>query len=368
MLRTRMIATFLALGAVLASAPARAQQARARADAGAVTPALRDALIQSLERGAAYLRQQQKPDESWENYPGITALAATALLRQTGKTPAQQLPLVDKALAYLAALAKPNGAIYGRDLPHYNTAVAMMAFVASGKPEYRSLIEKARGFLVEEVIDEGEGYTPKDKFYGGLGYGSDQRPDLVNLELALKALKEADLPANHPAWNKAILFIQRTQNFSETNDQEWAANDGGFIYYPGFTYAASGGTSSYGSMSYAGLLSYAYASVKKEDPRVQAALRWIRNNYTVDENPGVGNLTLYYYYLVFAKALQAWGESTIVDAKGRPHNWREDLGKKLIELQHPEGYWVNENPAEWQDNKVLVTSFTMMAIEYILMN
>ena len=42
--------------------------------------------------------------------------------------------------------------------------------------------------------------------------------------------------------------------------------------------------------------------------------------------------------------------------------WR----KKLISLQHPEGYWVNTDKAEMQDNKVLVTAFTMQAMEAIL--
>jgi hypothetical protein len=38
----------------------------------------------------------------------------------------------------------------------------------------------------------------------------------------------------------------------------------------------------------------------------------------------------------------------------------------LIALQNGEGYWVNTNPAEMQNNKVLVTAFTLMAIEATL--
>ena len=115
-------------------------------------------------------------------------------------------------------------------------------------------------------------------------------------------------------------------------------------------------------------MSYVWSNVKKDDRRVQAVLKWVRDNYTVDENPGVGQKTVYYYYMVFAKALQAVGEPVIVDAKGVRHNWREELGAKLLSLQHPEGYWVNTVPDELQDNKVLVTTFTMMAIEAALEN
>jgi squalene-hopene/tetraprenyl-beta-curcumene cyclase len=189
---------------------------------------------------------------------------------------------------------------------------------------------------------------------------------MISLEYALRAMKETDLPANSDAWQKAIAFLQRTQNNSETNDQKWAANDGGFVYYPGFSYHVDGGTRSYGSVSYAGLLSYTWANVKKNDPRVQGVVKWIRDNYTVDENPGMGQKTVYYYYMVFAKALQALGRPTIVDARGRSHNWREEMGRKLLSLQHADGYWVNSVPDEMQDNKTLVTAFTMAAIQAIL--
>ena len=107
--------------------------------------------------------------------------------------------------------------------------------------------------------------------------------------------------------------------------------------------------------------------MKKEDPRAKAALKWIKDNYTVDENPGTGQKTVYYYYMVFAKSLAAMGDDVIVDSRGRSHNWREDLGQKLLSLQHPEGYWVNDkDKAEMQDNPVLVTAFTMSALQATL--
>ena len=351
-------------------APLAAGQ-RASSARPAVSTALsadtRQKLMASMESGAAYLRQQQGADGAWEHHPGITALVAAALLRQPGVPRAKQLEVVGKSLDGLAKLAKPDGGIYEKDIPHYITAVSLMAFAAGGRPQDKPLLEKGRRYLAEHLLDEGEGVPPSDKFYGGLGYGGTSdggRADLISLEYGLRAMKEAELPANDAAWDKAITFLQRTQNNSELNDQKWATTDGGFIYYPG--YSQAGETRSYGSGTYAGLMSYSWANVKKEDRRVQAVLKWVRNNYTVDENPGVGQKTVYYYYMVFAKALQAVGEPIIVDAKGVSHNWREDLGKKLIALQHPEGYWVNPVKDEMQDNKVLVTAFTLQAIEAAL--
>jgi len=360
-----MLSIALCTTAAFAQQPARSGPAQP-VSARPLSPETRKALMPSLELGAAYLRQQQAPDGRWENHPGITAMVAAALLRQPGVPRTKQLETVGKSLDYLRSLAKPDGGIYENTIPHYITAVSIMAMVAAGRPDDRPIIDKARVYLAEHLLDEGEGVQKSDKFYGGMGYGGTSdggRADIISLEYGLRAMKEADLPANNPAWEKAITFLQRTQNNRETNDQTWTADDGGFVYYPG---QIENTTRSYGSATYAGIMSFSWANLKKNDRRVQSVMKWIGANYTVDENPGLGNKTLYYYYMVFAKALQAIGEPIIVDAKGQRHNWREDLGKKLISLQHPEGFWVNENPAEMQGNKVLVTSFTMMALEAIL--
>ena len=335
-----------------------------------LSPQTRERLIASLDRGAAYLRQQRKADGTWEDHPGITGLAAIALMKMPGGDRAKTVAELNPTLDAITKLAKPDGGIYDKMVPHYVTAISVMTLATAGRPQDKPLIEKARNFLADRLLDEGEGVARSDKWYGGIGYGAPRpdgrQADIISVEYALRALKESDLPANHAAYEKAIVFLQRTQNNSETNDQSWAANDGGFVYLPGFTYHADGGTKSYGSATYAGVLSYAWANVQKSDARVQAVLKWVRDNYTVDENPGLGQKTVYYYYMVLAKALQAVGDPVIVDSRGRSHVWREDLGRKLISLQHPEGYWVNEVPWEMQDNKVLVTAFTMAAIQAIL--
>jgi hypothetical protein len=378
MTRTGSCLTATLCLALAGSSPAASseQAATAPAKPAAAAPAssqeLRPQLLLAYKKAADFLRSQRKEDGAFDVHPGVTALAATALLREPGVPREKQLETVGRALDQLAALARPDGSIHDQFVPVYVTAVSMTAFVAGGRPQDQPLVAKGRQYLASQILDEGEGVAANDKFYGGLGYGAatpradGRRADMVSLEYGLRALKDAGTPRSDAAWDKALKFLERAQNASETNDQTWAADDGGFVYYPGFTYHQDGGTRSYGSVSYAGLLSYTYADVKKTDSRVQAALKWIRDNYTVDENPGTGQKTVYYYYMVFAKALSAVGEPVIVDSRGQRHNWREELGRKLLSLQHPEGYWVNEVKDEWQDNKVLVTSFTLAAIESIL--
>lgn len=330
-----------------------------------VSPQLRKDIDAAIQKGVTYLLQNQRADGCWGEHIGITALAATAILQQPGNSPSKKGPEVQKALAFIAGLAKPDGGIYDTATENYSTAVSMMALLASGKPEYKPLIEKGQKYITGIQIDESKGVKKDDKTYGGIGYNSKQRPDLPNLTYALEALKASGLSEKDPVWQRALQFIQRTQNRTESNDQSYSANDGGFAYSAGLGWQNTG-TSSYGSMTYTGLLSYSYTNVKKGDPRVEAAVNWIRDHYTIDENPGLGQKTLYYYYMVFAKALRAYGEPVIVDSKGRRHNWREELGRKVIELQHPEGFWVNTDPAEWQDNKALVTAFTLITLENVL--
>src|SRR5262249_45574119 len=148
--------------------------------------------------------------------------------------------------------------------------------------------------------------------------------------------------ADDPAYKAALVFLTRTQNNSETNDQPWAGNDGGVVYSPandgdseaGFIITPHGRKvpRSYGSMTYPGLKSMIYAGLTKDDPRVKAALEWIRKHWTLDENPAMREAGpemarhgRFYYYYVFAHALRAYGEPTITDAQGVPHDWRTEL-------------------------------------------
>ena len=64
-------------------------------------------------------------------------------------------------------------------------------------------------------------------------------------------------------------------------------------------------------MTYAGLKSFLYAGVSKDDPRVKGAVDWIRRHYTLEENPGMGKAGLYYYYHTFAKAMDALGQPAV---------------------------------------------------------
>jgi len=203
---------------------------------------------------------------------------------------------------------------------------------------------------------------------------------VVSLE-ALHSFRQA-FPAKEVAagrdlnWKAAIDFITRCQNFPSHNPEGSAdpRDKGGFIYFPGFSNAdptdlpagVKRPLRSYGSMSYAGLLSFIYAGLSKDDPRITAALDWLKRNYTLEENPGIGPQGLYYHYHLMAKALATAGIAEFETADGRRIDWARELGLKLVNLQKSDGSWINEGSARWMEkDPVLVTSYCIVALEII---
>ena len=332
---------------------------------------------QSVVKGLAYLKSVQEPDGSWGRYPATTALALAAFLRN-GQNELKE-PAVAKGVKYLLASVKPDGGIYADAdpqlaLPNYNTSLCLMTLALTRNAAYMPVIRKAQAFLIKAQFDEDDGIKPDNAKYGGIGYGDDpgdnDRPDLSNLQLALEALKTSGADTSSPVWKKAIVFIQRVQNRKESNDQAWVKdgpNDGGFAYdTKGTSFSGSGGHASYGSMTYAGLKSYLYAGVDKNDPRAKAAWDWIRANYSVTEHPGMGDASLYYYYHTVAKTFAVYGQKTIKDTKGKSHDWGQELAAQLVSVQHPDGSWFNTNGRFWEDRPALVTSYTLIALSYCL--
>src|SRR3954466_14244392 len=92
-----------------------------------------------------------------------------------------------------------------------------------------------------------------------------------------------------------------------------------------------------------------YAGLAKDDPRVKAAVDWIKQHWTLEENPAMRDAGpehalhgLYYYYYVYAHALAAYGEPVITDSNGTKHDWRAELISKLASVQRADGSWTGE--------------------------
>lgn len=350
-------------------------------------------VLESLQRGASYLlaeRIDAPGGRGWgfegHRDAGITAMAVGALLALPEPRPAPVQAALVEGLDFLVSLQKKDGSIHEGQLANYVTSAAILALARGGRAADKARIEKASSFLRGLQADEGEGYSEGDRYYGGVGYGGDERPDLSNLQMALEALHTAGVPPSDPAFQKALAFLQRCQNRSESNDVALtvegktiaSGNDGGAAYAPGESKAGfmklPDGREvprSYGSMSYALLKGYLFAGLAKDDPRVQAVWKWLRENYTLDVNPGfqasddatAAYQGLFYYFYTMAKALDLFGEGTLTDAAGKEHDWRSELCGRLIAMQRQDGSWINENSARWlEGNPVLATSYAMLTL------
>lgn len=344
----------------------------------------RNEVQHAIERGLRYLKTAQDTNGWWStpDHPSVTALAMSAFMGEPqGRFKSD--PAVRKGYSYILSCAKPDGGIYVTNLANYNTAISLMALLAAQDSKYDSVSRKARAYLVSSQVDMGEKGRLDTPFDGGVGYGSKYaHSDMNNTLTALEALYyskhlagDADAGAKDLNWAAALHFIQSCQQLP-SNQQEWVSQEpkdrGGFVYYPGNSMA--GGTTnsagkvalrSYGSISYAGLLSYIYADVKKEDARVKAVLDWLRQNYTLQENPGMGQQGLYYYMHLMTKALNAAQVDTLAVAEGKNVDWRREVAMRLINLQKTDGSWQNDNGRWWEKDSNLVTAYSVLALEII---
>ncbi len=306
--------------------------------------------------------------------PGVTALVVTGILKH-GRSPDD--PLVAKSLKYLEGFVQQDGGIYATEsfYKNYETCLAILALSEANKSgRYDAVLKKAEAFIKDNQWDEKEEKGKDDFFYGGAGYGRSKRPDLSNTTFMLDALKATGNDENSEAMQKALIFISRCQNLeTEHNTTPFAAKnpDGGFYYTPaagGNSQAGNdektGGLRSYASMTYAGLKSMIYAGIKPDDPRVKAAVNWLKKHYDLKENPGMGTAGLYYYYHTFAKALSALGQDTFTDEKGIEHNWRQELITELASRQRDDGSWVNENSRWLEGDSSIVTGYALLALAY----
>lgn len=342
-----------------------------------------EAVNQAIARGIEYLKNRGQNAEgafSPRVGIGVTALAATAMMKNGVSN---KDPSVAKALNAIEAAVKDDGGIYADNsrLKMYETCVAVLCLKEAEKFEneknesgkYQKLLANASRFLRGEQFDEGDGLTPADEDFGGAGYGGKSRPDLSNTAFLIDALKSAGGKENDEAIARALQFVSRCQNLESkfnTNPEAAKINDGGF-YYTVSSGGASpagqstdGGLRSYGSMSYAGLKSMIYAGLRPDDPRVKAATEWIQKNYTVQSNPGLGDAGLFYYYHLFAKALDAAEMKRVRDASGIEHDWRVELGAHLVSLQAADGSWTNQNSKWMESDSNLATAFSLLALSY----
>ena len=401
----------LALSLLAISPPAH----RAAADEPAVESLPQQAAEIAIQRGFDWLTRVQQDSGAWSNtnFPALTAMPLWAMVRSERE---DLLPNMLRATAFILSCVKESGpekgAIYqpvegrrGGGLSNYNTALSAIALHAVQNSPLFATTDTTNVFqnLVPILLDArafmaSSQYLGESLHYGGMGYDPPTErsyADLSNSYIGYEAMRMTqDLEEFRPGsarvdlnWEAAITFLQRVQNLPEYNDRPWATEDpaekGGFAYRPDTfredfgAFTDEDGILRYRSaktMTYAGLLSYLYAGIDKDDPRIEAALDWIRANWNPNlpnRNPELAGTPSemggYYYYLIaLTRALDAYGEETITLPDGTQINWRNEVISAIVARQQEEGFWINEYGRYWEADPVLVTAYSLLALQNAL--
>lgn len=334
------------------------------------------AIDTALANGAQFLLSKQAEDGHWSDpqMPALTALPLWALsgmenVPKVGSRVEGWKSRKEKAVKFVLATQRPDGGFYvpkpgrgGSGLGNYNTSVCLSALFDSGLAAREPLL-RAREYIASSQL------VGDDTMAGGFGYDKVSRrrhADLSNTSYALSAMaKTSSLEEFRMGgkrididWDKALAFVD---NLMKKDGPE----AGGAAYDERTPQAGTTTNATqrvhlraYGSMTYAAVLSMCSARLDRGDPRVRQSLEYLTKYWTVDENPGMGSQGLYYFYDIMARALAAAG----VEKVGG-HDWKDELSKRIISLQKPDGSWANENNRFWESDPILCTSFAMLVLE-----
>ncbi len=356
-----------------------------------------------LTHAQAYLISQQGRDGAWrsdfygpmKDGPSLTPLALRAL-QGTPSSPARAAAL-DRGLAYLATLVRADGTIdegrFGLSYPVTISSLAVLLLTEAG-PKHTRQRDAWLSHLRERQLTEARGWRPADRPYGGWGYCAivPQKPapgelgppllesNLSATAFALQALRTASVPSDDPAYQAALTFVQRCQNWADDVRPRERFDDGGFFFIENDAVRNKAGVAgtdregherfaSYGSATADGLGALLACGQRPDDTRPAAALRWLGRHFDAAQHPGdyaadregERNSVYYYFCWSLARALRA-AEVEELATPGGPVRWADALAAELLNRQAADGSWRNDALAQRENDPIVATSEACAAL------
>jgi hypothetical protein len=362
----------------------------------------------ALKEACHFLTERQSPDGAWRSDiygvfkegDALTPLVAHVLLTQDGPRDNALL-----GLGYLAGKVGSEGNIdegrFGLAYPVYTAGLAVRGFCRLNTAQGANAARAWLHFLQARQLTEERGWLPTDPDFGGWGYCQDlpRKPahglmpsphtesNLSATATALDAVRAAQCMPNDSVVSRALLFVQRCQNFSavfspkmEPPSPEPEFDDGGFFFIHGDPHRNKAGIAgsddtgrqrfrSYGSMTADGLRCLLACGLPLAHPRVQAALNWLGRHFTVTHHPGrfpreraaVQAAVFFYYCWSLAEALRAAGVAELETPAG-PVRWADELTAELLRRQNPDGSWINHAVEVREDDPIVATALALGAL------
>ncbi|NUQ36094.1 MAG: hypothetical protein HUU29_14265 [Planctomycetaceae bacterium] len=302
----------------------------------------------------------------------------------------------------------------------YTTSIAYLTLAwlrdnggAAYREQLSGRLDKAREYLTNSQV--GAPKSPladvkkeTDSTYGGWAYSKEELADpknagkpkanLSTTSFAIEAASAFGLKPDDPLWQRALTYLERNHNSAEVSKglvirtaegkevvdpPAGDPNAGGARYSPDTSKAneidmGDGKVMlrSYGSMTYALLSCYMAAGLKRTDPRVELAYKWITHNFSVSRVPGYVNTEnlqtadqqgLYYQYMQMGRALSLYGSDMFKDSNNIEVYWKKDLVAQLERSQKPEGYWKNDKQDRWYENLPMIcTGYVLSALADVM--
>jgi len=361
----------------------------------------------ALARAARYLVSKQSPDGAWrsETYgalregPALTAYVMSGLffLPQGGEA---QRDAFRRGVRYLVAMVGEGGAIregpHGFAFPLHTATMASRVVVLDAKTDENLKAQAAwLAFARRRQLGRDLGWDPGDLAYGGWGFSTElarkpaagERPapfveaNLSATLFGIAALRSARVPLDDPAWQAALVFVQRCQNFSDDAAlQDSRFDDGGFYFMPADVAQNKAGVAgrdksgrerfhSYGSMTADGVRALLQCGLSPDHPRVAAARGWLEQNFTATTHPGrfaedrevLREATYYYYAWSISHAFARLGITRLRGPNGDVV-WAEALAAELLRRQRPDGAWVNSFTDAKEDDPLVATPWAAAAL------
>lgn len=348
---------------------------------------LRREVARTIDRGNQWLLDHQDAEGFWSasDQPYVTAYALMALKRDPEEHHANVKDAAfEDGFRYLNSCIQANGGIYIREARSLlDTSSSLLALLMNPQELQIETVNKARAFLVSEMEalmrkvrdhDEDVPFSASEQVAESQFMSVMQTIEALRFSQQFSELSKEDFLDIHR--DSILSFLVRYQYLASDSENQSLANlegfNGGFVSHfmnqqnPPLDLKGKLATiKPAGSYSFDGLLAYLYLGVDFSDQRAKAVQAWLNRHYSLNQNPGLGERNLFYYFQSMAKtwtALKMGGTTThLMSHEG----WRHELALHLMNLQQADGSWVNKGKVGFEQDSVLATSYALIALEII---